>query len=89
MSAGMAYDTSPIKHSSDRSPVLPLDRQIRYALGLQYDLNEDITLGCAYEILDAGKARVDKVGGSFRGNLRGEYNTNYINLFNMNIIWKF
>ena len=89
MSAGVAYDTSPIKHSSDRSPSLPLDRQIRYALGLQYDLNEDITLGCAYEILDAGKARVDKEGGTFRGNLRGEYNTNYINLFNMNIIWKF
>jgi long-chain fatty acid transport protein len=89
MSAGMAYDTSPIKHSSDRSPVLPLDRQIRYALGLQYDLNENITLGCAYEILDAGKARVDKEGGSFRGDLKGQYDTNYINLFNMNIIWKF
>ena len=45
----------------------PLDRQIRYALGLQYDLNDDITLGCAYEIIDAGLARVDKKGGPFQG----------------------
>jgi long-chain fatty acid transport protein len=89
VSAGMAYDTSPIKHASDRSPALPLDRQIRYALGLQYDLNEDITLGCAYEILDAGKARVDKEGGLFRGDLKGNYDTNFINLLNMNIVWKF
>ena len=89
MSAGVAYDTSPIKHSSDRSPSLPLDRQIRYALGLQYDLDENITLGCAYEFLDAGKARVDKEGGPFRGDLKGKYDTNYINLFNMNIVWRF
>lgn len=89
MSAGMAYDTSPIEHSSDRSPMLPLDRQIRYALGLQYDLNENMTLGCAYEFVDAGLGRVDKKGGPFRGDLKGKYDTNYINLFNMNIVWKF
>jgi long-chain fatty acid transport protein len=89
MSAGMAYDTSPIKHSSDRSPTLPLDRQIRYALGLQYDLNENITIGCAYEFLDAGLGRVDKNGGPFKGDLKGKYDTNYINLLNMNIVWKF
>lgn len=89
MSAGMAYDTSPIEHARDRSPTLPLDRQIRYALGLQYDLNENITLGCAYEFLDAGKARVDRTGGAFRGDLKGKYDTNFINLFNMNMVWKF
>jgi long-chain fatty acid transport protein len=89
MSAGVAYDTSPIKHSGDRSPMLPLDRQLRYALGLQYDLNENITVGCAYEFLDAGLGRVDKNGGLFRGDLKGKYDTNYINLLNMNIVWKF
>jgi long-chain fatty acid transport protein len=89
MSAGIAYDTSPIEHSSDRSPSLPLDRQIRYGLGLQYDLNDNITLGCAYEFLDAGLGRVAKKGGAFRGDLQGKYDTNFINLFNMNIVWKF
>lgn len=89
MSAGIAYDTSPIEHSSDRSPVLPLDRQIRYALGLQHDVNDNITLGCAYEFIDAGLGRVDKKGGAFRGDLKGKYDTNYINLFNVNIVWKF
>jgi long-chain fatty acid transport protein len=88
-SAGIAYDTSPIKHASDRGPASPLDRAIRYGVGLQYDLNDDITLGCAYELLDAGQAKVNKKGGAFRGDLKGEYDTNFINLFNVNIVWKF
>jgi len=88
-SAGVAYDTSPLKHASDRSPTLPLDRAIRYGVGLQYDLSDDITLGCAYEFLDAGKAQINKKGGLLKGDLKGEYNTNYINIFNMNIVWRF
>ena len=48
MSAGFAYDSSPVKNSN-RSIVLPLDRQYRYALGLQYELRKNITLGAAYE----------------------------------------
>jgi long-chain fatty acid transport protein len=89
MSAGVAYDTSPIAHARNRSPAAPLDRAIRYGVGLQYDLNDDITLGAAYELLDAGKARVDKKGGLLKGDLKGKYDTNFINLFNMNIVWKF
>lgn len=88
-SIGVAYDSSPIKHDYNRSPALPLDRQIRYGTGLQYDVNNDITIGCAYEFIDAGLSRVDQKGKPLRGDLQGKYVKNYINVFNMNIVWKF
>ncbi len=88
-SLGAAYDTSPIKHDYNRSPVLPLDRAIRYGAGLQYDINDDITIGGAYEFIDCGLARVDKQGGALKGDIKGKYTKNYINTFNLNVVWKF
>jgi long-chain fatty acid transport protein len=52
-----AYDRSPVD-TSKRSVALPLDRNLRYALGVQYDWSANVTLGLAYEYLDAGNARV-------------------------------
>jgi len=89
-SAGVAYDTSPIDKARNRSPSLPLDRQIRYATGLQYEINNDITIGGALELIDAGTARINQEGRPLlRGELKGKYDTNYITVFNMHIIWKF
>jgi long-chain fatty acid transport protein len=88
-SIGASYDTSPIKHDYNRSPMLPLDRAIRYGTGLQYDINDDITIGGAYEFIDCGLARVDKQGGPLRGDLKGKYSKNYLNVFNLNVVWKF
>ncbi|SHO53589.1 OmpP1/FadL family transporter [Desulfopila aestuarii] len=42
-SVGVAYDTSPVKDDDNRTPDLPLDRQIRVGTGIQYDWNEEIT----------------------------------------------
>ena len=68
---------------------LPLDRQIRYATGLQYEISNDITIGGAFEFIDAGSSRINQEGGPLRGELKGKYDTNYITVFNMNIVWKF
>lgn len=88
-SAGVSYDSSPIKHDYNRSPMLPLDRAYRYGAGLQYDINDDITIGGAYEFIDCGTARVDKQGGALRGDIKGKYSKNYISTFNLNVVWKF
>ena len=56
------YDTSPVDDADKRMPDLPLDRQIRIGTGIQYDCNEDVTVGVAYEYLDAGEAEIDQVG---------------------------
>jgi len=87
-SVGFAYDSSPVD-KDDRSPDLPVDRQIRYATGLQYDWGENVTLGAAYEYLDAGDAKIDQEGGPLQGDLKGDYKTNEIHFINLNLIWRF
>jgi long-chain fatty acid transport protein len=87
-SVGVAYDTSPVDDDK-RTPDAPLDRQIRLGTGIQYDWNEDVTVGLAYEYMDAGDAKIDQTGGPLQGDLKGEYGTNVIQFLAVNLIWKF
>jgi len=88
VSAGIAYDSSPVRNSN-RSIVLPLDRQYRYALGLQYELRKNITLGAAYEYMDAGSAPVNQTGGPLKGDLKGRLKDDAFNFLALNVNWKF
>jgi long-chain fatty acid transport protein len=88
LSAGFAYDSSPVDNE-DRTVDMPLDRQLRYATGLQYEWSKDITLGFAYEFLDAGDADINQTRGPLTGTIAGNYETNQIHLFNINLIWRF
>jgi len=88
-SLGFAYDTSPLDEKDNRTPDLPLDRQIRIASGIQYDWNQNVTVGAAYEYLDAGEAEIDQEGGPLQGSLKGDYGTNVIHFFAVNLIWRF
>jgi long-chain fatty acid transport protein len=88
VSAGFAYDSSPVK-DSDRSIVLPLDRQYRYALGLQYALRKDLTLGAAYEYMDAGSAPVNQTGGQLKGDLKGDLKDDVFHIVALSANWKF
>ena len=67
---------------------MPVDRQYRYATGIQYDLNEDVTVGAAYTFLDAGDAKINQSKTS-GGILKGDYSSNYVNFFNVNVVWRF
>jgi long-chain fatty acid transport protein len=89
LSTGFAYDTSPADSGKKRTPALPLDRQIRVGVGVQYELNQDITLGAAYEYLDLGAANINQTGGNLRGDLKGDYKKNQIHLIGLNVVWKF
>jgi long-chain fatty acid transport protein len=80
--AGISYDTSPVD-SDDRTPDMPMDRQIRYALGVQYDWSERLTLGGAVEFADYGNAKIDNPL------LQGDYKDNHIFFFALNANWKF
>jgi long-chain fatty acid transport protein len=88
VSAGFAYDSSPVTNS-DRSIVMPLDRQYRYALGLQYDWRKDITLGAAYEYMDAGSAPVNQTGGALKGDLKGDLKDDVFHILALSMNWKF
>jgi long-chain fatty acid transport protein len=86
-SVGGAFDTSPLKNKQ-RGPALPLDQQYRIGTGVQYALNDRITLGAAYEYLNLGSADIDQ-SRPLAGTLQGDYKTNEIHFFNVTVGWKF
>jgi long-chain fatty acid transport protein len=83
LQAGITYDTSPVGRS-DRSADLPIDRQIRYAVGAQYRWTERKSIGAAFEYIDAGEAGIDNPA-----ILTGEYDTNRVFMFALNFGYKF
>ncbi len=83
LQAGITYDTSPVS-ASDRTAYLPSDRQVRYAVGAQYQWNERMTIGGAIEYIDLGDARIDNPD-----ILVGEYEDNRILMFALNLSYEF
>jgi long-chain fatty acid transport protein len=71
LQAGISYDTSPVS-SEDRTPDVPIDRQIRYAVGAQYQWSERLGLGLAFEYADYGSAEIENEL------LLGDYSSNDI-----------
>jgi long-chain fatty acid transport protein len=88
LSLGFAYDSSAVG-DADRSPALPVDRQLRYGIGIQYDWNRDVTWGLAYEFVDLGNAPINVRRGPLAGQLTGDYSTNHIQFVATNLVWKF
>jgi long-chain fatty acid transport protein len=86
---GFSYDTSPTSSSSQRSPVLPLGAIFTYSVGVQYDWSKDFSVGAAYALLDLGSAKVNRSGGPLKGDLEGEYDTNFVHAFNLNVVYRF
>jgi long-chain fatty acid transport protein len=83
LQAGITYDTSPVS-DGNRTAYLPMDRQIRYAIGAQYQWNERMSVGGAFEYIDLGDARIDDPD-----LLTGDYQTNRIFAFALNFGYKF
>jgi long-chain fatty acid transport protein len=86
-SAGFADDSSPVSEAN-RTPNLPLDRQLRYGTGIQYKINEDLVLGIANEVLDGGNAPYDVKRGPLAGRVHGDFSSNIINFLGINLVWK-
>jgi long-chain fatty acid transport protein len=82
LQAGITFDTSPVDED-DRTPDMPIDRRIRYAVGAQYQWADDINVGASFVFIDMGDAEIDR---SF---LKGEYSENYLVFFGLNLGWKF
>jgi long-chain fatty acid transport protein len=87
-SVGFAYDSSPVSEAN-RTPALPLDRQLRYGTGIQYILNDNITVGAANEITDGGKAPYNAMRGPLAGRLQGGFPNNLLDFLAANLSWKF
>jgi hypothetical protein len=57
--------------------------------GIQYDWNKDVTEDPPMNIWMRSKQRSIRMAGLSRGPLKGEYDTNAIHFFGVNLIWKF
>mgnify|MGYP000518942923 CR=1 FL=1 len=79
---GMAYDSSPVD-KEDRTADMPIDRQIRYAAGLQHQWSDRLSVGGQFVFADYGTAKIRS------DLLSGEYDKNHIVFFAMNANWKF
>jgi len=55
----------------------------------QYDWSKDFSVGAAYTLINAGSAKINRSGGPLKGDLEGEYDTNFIHAFNLNFVYRF
>jgi len=62
---------------------MPIDRQIRYATGVQYKWSNRLSTGAQFVYADYGKAKIDN------DLLKGDYKRNDIFFFALNTNWKF
>ncbi|MEZ5571125.1 MAG: outer membrane protein transport protein [Halioglobus sp.] len=82
LTGGVAYDTNPVSDQK-RNAQLPVDKQMRYAVGAQYALSNSLTLGGYVNYADLGSADIksQRWGGDF------DYN-NATQII-ANVVWKF
>ena len=81
MRGGVAYDTNPVD-KEDRTADMPMDRQVRYALGAGYNPSDKLSIGAELVYADYGSAKIDAMG------YGGEYDSNDIIFFSVNANWK-
>jgi long-chain fatty acid transport protein len=85
---GFAYDSSAVSDSR-RTVAFPVDEQFRYAIGVQWAVSKDITLGAMYTLIDAGSAPVNQSRGPLTGTLVGDYSPNLLHAIGFNLSWRF
>ena len=83
LQAGITYDTSPVS-KGDRSADLPMDRQIRFAVGAQYQWSERVRVGGAIEYIDLGDAKINNPD-----ILKGKYSKNRLFMAAVNFSYQF
>ncbi len=88
LKAGFAYDTSAVS-DANRTLAFAVDRQFRYALGAQYAITKNLTLGADLTVIDAGSAPVNQTGGPLQGTVVGSYSPDLLYAVGFNLIWRF
>lgn len=86
---GFAYDSSPTK-ARDRTPDLPMDRQLRFGIGAVYQCNSCERLSIAIEYLNGARAPINLIKeGTDITLLKGHYSHNNLFFINLNYQRKF
>ncbi|MBW1671443.1 MAG: outer membrane protein transport protein [Deltaproteobacteria bacterium] len=86
LQGGMAYDTNPVD-AEDRTADMPLDRQVRFSLGVRHEQSKNVSTGFIFEYIDFGSAKI-KSSSLLAGDLIGEYDKNEAFLLVFNVNWR-
>ncbi len=78
---GIAYDTNPVD-KEDRTADMPIDRQVRYAFGVEYQKRDGLSIGAQLVYADYGKGRIDSAG------YGGKYDSNNIVFLSVQANWR-
>jgi long-subunit fatty acid transport protein len=83
---GIAYDTSPVDED-DRTTDMPMDEQIRYAIGADYLRDSGMKVSGSLVYADYGDAEIENSGDLGLTGFSGEYQTNEIWFASLSFNW--
>lgn len=89
VNAGIAYDTNPVD-KTDRTADMPLDRQVRYAFGVEHTPSQGPSIAGSLVYADYGSATIESDGLGGDGGLTGfsgDYGSNDIIFFSISARW--
>ncbi|MEH6617313.1 MAG: outer membrane protein transport protein [Porticoccus sp.] len=88
INTGIAYDTNP-SDKTDRTADLPVDRQVRYAFGVEHTPSKGPSIAGSLVYVDLGSAAIESDGlgdGGLTG-YSGDYDTNEMFIFSISANW--
>lgn len=86
-SCGIAYDSSMVEEEY-MTPDLPTSDMWRYGAGMNFQLKENIDLGCVYTLAWAGDMQMDQQA-PLSGRVAGQYKNTSLHFLAFNVRWKF
>lgn len=89
LNAGIAYDTDPVD-KQDRTADMPIDRQIRYAFGVEHVPTKGPSIAASLVYADYGSAPIasDGLGDANLTGFSGDYKSNDVVFFSLSANWK-
>lgn len=89
LNAGIAYDTDPVD-KEHRTADMPMDRQIRYAFGVEYIPTKGPSIAASLVYADYGSAPIvsDGLGDANLTGFSGDYKSNDLVFFSLSANWK-
>jgi long-chain fatty acid transport protein len=81
--SGIAFDTNPIDDDADRTADMPIDEQIRYAVGADYNRDNGSVISYSLVYADYGDAALENSDFQPLLGFSGEYSSNEIWFFSV------
>lgn len=85
---GIAYDSSAVDNA-DRTVTVPMGQTWTFALGAQYAINPNLTLGAAYALAWLGDMSINQERGPLAGRVAGDFRNTSLSFFAFNLKWTY